>query len=54
MAEVLMRIPFIVKPPGGNVRGMREQSLVNLVDIAPTCLAALPPAAKRAGEGARG
>lgn len=40
LAEVLMRIPFIAKPPGGSVRGKREQSLVNLVDIAPTCLAA--------------
>lgn len=46
VAEVLMRIPFIVKPhrtggASGMVTRQRiESSMVNLVDIAPTCLAA--------------
>jgi len=38
--EVLMRIPFIAKPPSCQVRGKRESSLVSSVDIAATCLAA--------------
>ncbi len=38
--EVLMRIPFIVKPPAGGVAGKRESALISSVDIAATCLAA--------------
>lgn len=40
LAEVLMRIPFVVKPPDGGVAGKRESTFVNLVDVAPTFLAA--------------
>ena len=38
--EVLMRIPFLVKPPNGGVAGKCESSLISSVDIAATCLAA--------------
>ena len=38
MYEELMRIPFIVKMPGGSRAGSRTQSLVSHVDILPTIL----------------
>ena len=38
--EVLMRVPFIVKPPEGECTGKRESSLVSTIDIAATCLSA--------------
>lgn len=45
--EVLMRIPFVVKPPQGGAAGKHESSLVSSVDIAATCLTAagadIPP-----------
>ena len=36
--EVLMRIPFAIKPPKGGVRGKVETSLISAIDIAATCL----------------
>lgn len=38
--EVLMRIPFVIKPPKGGVRGKVESSLISAIDIAATCLTA--------------
>lgn len=40
MMEVLMRVPFIVKPPEGGVRCKVESSLVSTIDIAATSLTA--------------
>ncbi len=36
--EVLMRIPFIIKPPKGGARGKVESSLISAIDIAATSL----------------
>ena len=36
--EVLMRIPFIIKPPEGGAVRKVESSLVSAIDIAATCL----------------
>ncbi|MBT3378182.1 MAG: sulfatase-like hydrolase/transferase [Lentisphaerae bacterium] len=36
--EVLMRIPFIIKPPVDGVSAKRESALISSVDIAATCL----------------
>ena len=38
MMEVLMRIPFIIKPPEGGVTEKVESSFVSAIDIAATCL----------------
>ena len=39
--EVLMRIPFIVKPPKGECTCKQESSLISSIDIAATCLSAV-------------
>ncbi len=36
--EVLMRVPFLVKPPSGHVKGKTESALISSVDIAATVL----------------
>jgi uncharacterized sulfatase len=38
LSEVLMRVPLIVKPPGGQVRSERVEDLVSNLDVAATCL----------------
>ncbi|MBB6429162.1 putative sulfatase [Algisphaera agarilytica] len=40
LAEVLIRIPLIYKPAGPTAAGVHHSAFVNLVDIAPTCMAA--------------
>lgn len=38
LAEELIRIPLVLKPPDGKPRGMRIDDLVRMVDFAPTIL----------------
>lgn len=40
LSEVLMRIPFLIKPAISNFEGRIENGFVSSIDIAPTCLAA--------------
>jgi arylsulfatase len=40
LSEVLMRVPFIVKPPGSGFAGRTEEAFVSNLDIAATCLRA--------------
>ncbi|MCC9076037.1 sulfatase-like hydrolase/transferase [Litorilinea aerophila] len=39
LSEVLMRIPFLIKPPIQGFRGYQENSFVSSVEVAATCLA---------------
>ena len=39
LSEVLMRVPLLIKPPVADFAGREENALVNLVDLATTCLA---------------
>ncbi|KAF4323104.1 hypothetical protein G195_003892 [Phytophthora kernoviae 00238/432] len=40
LSEVLMRVPFIVKPPVSGFTGRTEEAFVSNLDIAATCLSA--------------
>ncbi len=40
LAEAVMRIPFLIKPPAANHAGRHETALISSVDIGATCLAA--------------
>ncbi|HPN85324.1 MAG TPA: sulfatase-like hydrolase/transferase, partial [Victivallales bacterium] len=38
LAEVIMRVPFLIKPPVAGFKGRRDESFISNVDIAATCL----------------
>lgn len=54
--EEEMRVPFLVKLPGGTVTDITREQLVEIIDVAPTILdlLGLPPEARFQGESAKG
>jgi arylsulfatase A-like enzyme len=51
LEDVVLRVPLVVRPPGGLARGVRVAAPVGLVDLAPTLLALLGLPPERAFEG---